>query len=134
MEKKEKKTILLIDDESTWLKTMQSILQERQLNIVTAETGEEAIAQLSKKRKPDLILCDVRMPIMNGYDVFLKAKEIPKVNRVPFVFMSNFDDFDARNVAKRLGADDYVTKPMSIDEVHSVVDELLVRFSTKRLR
>ncbi len=132
-DKKTMKTILLVDDESAWLKTMKAILQSKSIKVVTAETGEDALSQLSQKKKPDLILCDVRMPVMNGYDFFLKAKELPKIGKVPFVFMSNFDDFDARNVAKRLGADDYVTKPLSIEEANTLVTELLTRFSKKTL-
>lgn len=132
MDNQQKKTILLVDDEPGWLNAMKAVLQGSNMKVVTAETGEQALSQLSKKKKPDLILCDVRMPVMNGYDVFLKAKEIPKINKVPFVFMSNFDDFDAKNVAKRLGADDYIAKPISIDEVNGVVGELISRFAGKR--
>ncbi|MBS4027757.1 MAG: response regulator [Ignavibacteriales bacterium] len=131
MNKRNVKTILLVDDEPGWLSAMKAVLQESQLKVVTAESGEQAITQL-KKKQPDLILCDVRMPVMNGYDVFLKIKEIPKANKVPFVFMSNFDDFDAKNVAKRLGADDYVAKPVGYDEVHFVINDLLQRFSKQK--
>ncbi|MEK7263088.1 MAG: response regulator [Bacteroidota bacterium] len=121
------KTILLVDDEPSWLSTMKTVLTESHLSVMTAESGEDALAEL-QKNKPDLILCDVRMPIMNGYDVFTKVKEVQSLKTIPFVFMSNFDDFEAKKVAKQMGADDYVAKPFTVDEVHIVVKDLLKRF------
>jgi DNA-binding response OmpR family regulator len=121
------KTILLVDDEPSWLQTMQTVLTESHLSVMTADSGEDALTTLQTK-KPDLILCDVRMPVMNGYDVFSKVKEISTLKSIPFVFMSHFDDYDAKKIAKQMGADDYVAKPFTMDEVHIVVKDLLKRF------
>lgn len=123
-----KKTVVIVDDEMAWLELMREILQQDGYKVVTADTGEAALENL-KKLKPDLILSDLRMPHMNGYDFFEKVKHNPNLIAVPFVFMSSIDDYDARRVAKQLGADDYVTKPTDSSEVRSVVSDLLTRFS-----
>lgn len=124
---KTKKKILLIDDENVWLEAMEHALKSESYNIVTADSGRIALSKLSKV-KPDLILSDVRMPDMNGYDFFEKVKANPKLNKVPFVFMSALDDYDAKRVAINIGADDYVVKPFDTEEIKRIVLDLLDRF------
>jgi DNA-binding response OmpR family regulator len=125
---KTKKKILLIDDENVWLETMEQALESESYKVVTADSGHNALSKLLKV-KPDLILSDVRMPDMNGYDFFEKVKANPKLNKVPFVFMSSLDDYDAKRVAKNIGADDYVIKPFDTEEIKRIVLDLLDRFN-----
>ena len=125
--KSTQKTLLLIDDESVWLNAMEEALEAESYKMVTAESGQVALSKLLKV-KPDLILSDVRMPDMNGYDLYEKIKAIPKLNKVPFVFMSGLDDYDAKRVAKSIGADDYVIKPYDTKEIKRIVLDLLNRF------
>lgn len=124
---KTKKKILLIDDENVWLEAMEHALESESYKVVTADSGRIALSKLLKV-KPDLILSDVRMPDMNGYDFFEKVKANPKLNKVPFVFMSALDDYDAKRVAKNIGADDYVIKPFDTEEIKRIVLDLLDRF------
>jgi DNA-binding response OmpR family regulator len=121
------KTLLLIDDEGVWLEAMEQALEAESYKVVTADSGKLALSKLLKV-KPDLILSDVRMPDMNGYDLYEKIKAIPKLNKVPFIFMSALDDYDAKRVAKTIGADDYVVKPYDTDEIKRIILDLLVRF------
>jgi len=121
------KTLLLIDDENNWLDAMEEALEAESYKVVTADSGQLALSKLQKV-KPDLILSDVRMPDMNGYDLYEKVKAIPKLNKVPFVFMSSLDDYDAKRVAKSIGADDYVIKPYDTQEIKRIILELLNRF------
>jgi CheY-like chemotaxis protein len=126
---KRAKKILFVDDETLWLTTVQASLQGPSMKVMTAESGEAALKKLERSI-PDLILSDVRMPVMNGFDLFEQVKRNPKWRNVPYVFMSSLDDFDARHTAKVLGADDYVEKPIDTDQVRSIVLNLLTRFGT----
>ncbi|MDI6803369.1 MAG: response regulator [Bacteroidota bacterium] len=128
--KKKHETLFLIDDEDIWLETMQTVLDGESYNVITADSGTKALDKLSKI-KPDLILSDVRMPVMNGFELFDKIKNNPKLNTIPFVFMSSLDDYDARRVAKSLGATDYVTKPFDTEEIKRVVLDLLQKYKNR---
>ncbi len=120
-------TVLFIDDEKPWLDAIRIAVKGATFKVITAESGEAALRKM-KKQLPDLILSDVRMPIMNGFDLFEKVKKDPKLKAIPYVFMSNLDDFDARKTARELGADDYVEKPFDSEQMKSVVSDLLTRF------
>ncbi|MBI4810628.1 MAG: response regulator, partial [Ignavibacteriales bacterium] len=102
-EKKEIKTVLFVDDEPMWLEAIRLSLMGESFKIITADGGEAALKKLHRK-KPDLIMSDVRMPFMNGFDLFVKVKADPKFKNVPYVFMSSIDDYDAKRMAKELGA------------------------------
>lgn len=125
-----RRTIFLIDDEASWLEAISGVLQNEPFEVITAEGGEDALAKL-KHRKPDLILSDVRMPTMNGFELYEKIKENPHLASIPFVFMSSLDDYDAKRVAKELGAQDYVEKPFDTNQVKTVVTALLSRFEKR---
>ncbi len=121
------KTVLLIDDETQWLDLIREALADESYNVITASSGESALRKLQRK-KPDLIVSDVRMPEINGFDLFEKVKSDPKFQKIPYVFMSSIDDFDARKTARELGADDYLEKPFDAEGIKHAVLNLLVRF------
>ena len=120
-------TVLFIDDEKPWLDAVRLAIHGASFKVITAEGGEAALKKL-ETTKPDLILSDVRMPFMNGFDLFEKVKQNPKLQGIPYVFMSSIDDFDARKTARDIGADDYVEKPFDSDQMKSIVLNLLLRF------
>ncbi len=124
MSSKRKKQILVIDDEQTWLKITSHILQRNGYAVRTAKSGIEALKMLTKFR-PDLILSDVRMPDMNGFDFVDNLKQSPKNSSTPIIFFSAIDDYDARKVAFSLGAIDYLVKPFNEDEVSTVLSKHL---------
>jgi DNA-binding response OmpR family regulator len=128
---KKAKTVLLVDDESPWLEVISMALEDEAFKVITADSGEAALKKL-KSRKPDLILSDVRMPNMNGFDLYEKVRSNPKLKKIPYVFMSSLDDYDAKRVAQELGADDYVAKPFDTNEVKTIVLDLLSRFKEKQ--
>jgi CheY-like chemotaxis protein len=121
------KTILLVDDEPAWLNAMSEALEEQHYKVISADGGEEALKKL-KKPYPDLILSDLRMPTMSGFDLFEQVRANPKLKSIPYVFMSSIDDYDAKRVAKELGADDFVTKPFDSEDVKKVMSDLMRRF------
>jgi len=124
MAPKRKKHILVIDDEPAWLKITSHILRSKGYDVRTAGSGMEALKALTSF-KPDLILSDVRMPDMNGFDFIDNLKHSPLTASTPVVFFSAIDDFDARKVAKNLGAADYLVKPFNEDEVNSILSKHL---------
>lgn len=107
---------------------MSEALRKEPYRLVIADSGESALKKL-KEIKPDLILSDVRMPVMNGFDLYERVRRDPKLKLIPYVFMSSIDDYDAIHVAKELGADDYVTKPFDDEDAKHIVSNLLIRFS-----
>lgn len=124
----EKKTVLFIDDESKWLKTIKQTLEGEPVRIVTADSGEAALKKLQRKL-PDLILSDVRMPTMNGFDLFMKVKDNPRLKDVPYIFMSSIDDFDAIRTAKEIGADGYIEKPFDSEKIRLIINDLITKFN-----
>ncbi len=121
------KVVLFVDDEQPWLEAIKMAVRGKGFKIITADSGEAALKALHRKT-PDLILSDVRMPVMNGFDLFERVKKDPKLRGVPYVFMSSIDDFDAKQTARQLGADGYVEKPFASEEVKAIVLDLLMRF------
>ncbi len=110
-----------------WLNAVKAAVRGGPVKVVTAAGGEEALEKMVRQ-KPDLILSDVRMPVMNGFDLFEKVKSDPTLRSIPYVFMSSIDDFDARKTARDIGADDYVEKPFDVVGVKSILTDLLDRF------
>ncbi len=128
MSKQKAKTLLLIDDEPFWLSTMASELKSELYNVHTAESGTQALEKLNSL-KPDLILSDIKMPDMNGFDLFDNIQLNPKLKSVPFVFMSALDDFDAMQVAKSLGVTDYIIKPYDVEEIKKIISKLFDKYT-----
>lgn len=122
------RTIFLVDDEPAWLSALSDALEQQDFKVVSFEKGEEVLKKL-KSQKPDLILSDVRMPVMNGFDLFERVKSEPKFKKIPYIFMSSIDDYDAKRVAKELGADDYVIKPYDTEDVKNIMTSLVKRFN-----
>lgn len=131
--KPKERTVMFIDDEPLWLKAIKIAVENESFRIITAESGEIALRKLQRS-KPDLILSDVRMPDMNGFDLFERVKSNPSMRNVPYIFMSSIDDFDAKRVARELGADDYVEKPYDTEQVKSIVLKLLLRFCNVKVQ
>jgi len=120
-------TVLFVDDEAPWLEAIKISVKGASFKIITADSAEAALKAL-QHNTPDLILSDIRMPVMNGFDLFEKVRKNPKLKKVPYVFMTSIDDFDAKRTAREIGADGYVEKPYDYDTVKSIVLELLMRF------
>ncbi|OGU68766.1 MAG: hypothetical protein A3C56_11885 [Ignavibacteria bacterium RIFCSPHIGHO2_02_FULL_56_12] len=119
-----KKHILVVDDEPAWLKVLSYFLEAKGYDVKTVESGSEALSTLRSFR-PDLILSDVRMPDMNGFDLLDTIRKLPKLSATPVVFFSAIDDYDARKTARDLGAADYIVKPFDQEEVASVLHKHL---------
>ncbi len=122
--KKSKKQILIVDDEPAWVKVLSMFLRKQGYNVTETTNARDALHALSGFT-PDLILSDVRMPDMNGFDFLDQVRRTGKNAKTPVVFLSAVDDYDARKVAKDLGAADYLVKPFDESDVLSVLSRHL---------
>jgi CheY-like chemotaxis protein len=114
------KTILAIDDEVLIRQLMQTILDFHGFKSITAENGTIGL-QLAKEHIPDLIICDLVMPELDGYGVLKAIREDPKTSNIPFIFFSANTDLDIQNLAIALGADRYLTKPLLPNDLLNLI-------------
>ena len=121
--------ILLIEDTEVLRLCTAAILKKASFTVSTAEHGKEGLA-IALDTKPDLILCDVRMPHMNGYEVLDNLKQDPSTRTIPFIFLTAKNARQDIRHGMHLGADDYLTKPFNLEELLLRVQNLLRR-STK---
>ncbi len=124
-----KQTLLLADDESDIIDFLKYNLEKEGYDILTASNGPEALEQA--KKNPDLILLDVMMPEMNGHDVVRALKADPAVSSIPVIFLTARTGELDEVIGLELGADDYVTKPVSIPTLIARIKSALRKNSEK---
>jgi putative two-component system response regulator len=113
------KTIMIVDDTEINIDILVDTLQQ-DYELIVAINGLEAL-ELIEEQKPDLILLDIMMPEMDGYEVLKKLKENPNLEYIPVILLSAITDSNSINKGFSLGAVDYVTKPFEIIEVKARV-------------
>ena len=118
-----KKKIFLIDDEAFFHGIATSLLSDR-YNVLAAKSGKEALVLLLKS-KPDLILLDIMMPEMDGWETFHKIRGISLLQDVPIAFITSLSEAEAFEEAKRLGAVDFFTKPLVAKDFLKRIDKIL---------
>lgn len=120
------KRVLIVDDEPNILTSLEFLMEDAGLQVQTASNGQEALDRTASFA-PDLVLLDVMMPVLNGYEVCQRLKSDPKTCAVR-VLMLSAKGRDVE-IAKglELGADGYITKPFSTRELLGKVQELLDR-------
>jgi DNA-binding response OmpR family regulator len=117
------KTIMVVDDEQRLVSLVQSYLAQEGFRVVTAGNGKDALA-VARREKPDLIVLDIMMPEMNGYD-FMRQHRSER--DTPVILLTARVDDDERVIGLELGADDYVTKPFRPRELMARVRAVLRR-------
>lgn len=103
-------TILVVDDEEITRATLSALLDKPMYKVIMAADGVEGL-ELAQKIVPDLILLDVMMPRMSGYDVCKRIRSTPKIAEAPIIMITALDDKDARLNGLVAGADDFLSKP-----------------------
>ena len=124
-----KKKILLVDDDEISMGIAAVVLQEK-FEITTAQSGKIALEILAKDYKPDLILLDIIMPEMSGWEAFKKMRENELLNDVPIAFLTSLMPIEGLEQSKNIGAADYITKPIDKDELPNRIEKL---FKKRRL-
>jgi response regulator RpfG family c-di-GMP phosphodiesterase len=117
-------TILVIDDSSTNVVLLQAVLTNKGYNIETALNVKEAYSVMGKKR-PDLILLDLLMPKINGYEFLTDVKANSDFNEIPVVVVSALSDLESTQKALSLGAHSFIKKPVDIQKLVDLVESIL---------
>jgi len=117
-------TILVIEDEQAVRTNLLAILKAEGFMGVGAEDGIAGLQQV-KVEKPDLIICDIMMPGLDGYQVLTQLQEDPETALIPFIFLTAKTEWQDVRHGMKLGADDYIIKPFDADELLAAIDAKL---------
>ncbi len=116
----EKANVLIVDDIESNRDMLSELLSMVNLNVLTAENGQEAVL-LAREYKPDIILMDIRMPVMDGIEATKKLKQDPKTKHIPVIAITASSSSDEKSEILAKGLDGYLTKPV---KVNILFDEL----------
>ena len=126
-----KRNIMIVDDSSNNLQVLRDILEQANYAVRPAISGEMALHAIASFL-PDLILLDIRMPHMDGYEVCKRILGNPQTRHIPIVFISALDDIEDKLTAFRAGAVDYITKPFQPEEVLARVNTQIELFYARK--
>lgn len=118
------KKILIIEDDTIMRENTAEILELAQFEVITAPNGKVG-ATLAKEKTPDLIVCDIMMPELDGYGVLHILSKDPKTASIPFIFLTAKAEKSEMRKGMELGADDYLTKPFEDTELLSAIESRL---------
>jgi DNA-binding NarL/FixJ family response regulator len=124
----EQKKLLLIDDDPNLILLVQDYLEFRGYAVITAENGREAL-DILKEEIPDMIICDVMMPEMDGYSFVKNVRENPRTEWIPVLFLSAKGQSQDRVKGLNTGADVYMVKPFEPEELVAQVESTLKQAS-----
>jgi DNA-binding NarL/FixJ family response regulator len=120
------KRLLIVDDEPNLLRAVAACLKTENYEVSTARSGREALLHLAES-VPDLIVSDIRMPGMDGYQLVRQLRGSPRTALVPIIFLTAKDETADRIEGFRAGIDAYLTKPFEPEELIAVVNGILIR-------
>lgn len=120
------KKILIVDDEPNIVMSLEYVFKKKNFEVFIARDGDEAI-KIAKDKIPDLILLDIMMPNVDGYETLNYIKNDNKLSHTKIVFLSAKNKTADIEKGLQLGADKYLTKPFSVKKIVAEIDELLKR-------
>lgn len=118
------KKVLVVDDHPDAVNILTMILQQGGYSSVSAKDGVEALQKIHEEN-PDMVLLDVMMPKMDGYEVCRAAKEDPKTRHIPILMLSARTDTASKEKGRELGAVGYLAKPINPSEILNKVKEFI---------
>ena len=119
--------ILTIEDDNTIRDLIVETLTLEEFDVIPAKNGLEGV-ELAQKYLPDLIVCDVLMPELDGYDTIRTLNQRPETHGIPFIFLTGKNSIDDFRYGMNLGANDYLTKPFTSEELVTAVKVRLQRY------
>lgn len=119
-------TILIIEDEAHLRRDISELLGFSGFTTLEAANGFTGIA-LAQAHQPDLILCDITMPGIDGLQVLEQVRANPATEGIPFVFLTARAEGELREMLKAAGANDYLAKPFTLEQLHNVIEVNLAR-------
>ena len=120
------KTILLIEDDAVVRENTAELLEIAHYNVLTAANGKMGVSK-AKQYVPDIIICDIMMPELNGYGVLQVLSKDELTNKIPFIFLSAKTESKDIRKGMNLGADDYITKPFDESELYTAIESRLAK-------
>jgi len=120
------KKILLIEDDKSVRENTAELLELANYKVITADNGKNGLLA-AKNQIPDLIICDIMMPELNGYGVLQILYKDPETQHIPFIFLSAKTEHKDIRKGMDLGADDYITKPFDESELFSAIESRLAK-------
>lgn len=124
--------ILIVDDSPQILCVISEVLTVNGYEVITADTGKNALDHLTK-RTPDIIICDVIMPEMDGYQVYSEIQNNPDWSTIPFLFLTALSSQTDIRIAKEMGCDDYIVKPFDPEELLASVRGRLTNLQRRKV-
>jgi two-component system alkaline phosphatase synthesis response regulator PhoP len=128
----QKKTILVVDDERDLLDLIEYNLKKEGYDVLKAEDGLEGI-RMAKKYKPDLVMLDIMMPKMNGLEACEQIRDDDEIKHTPIIFLTAKNDEKTEVKGLNLGADDFLTKPISTAKLVSRITAVLRRLDSSNV-
>lgn len=119
-------SVLVVDDDPKWIRVVSLYLNSRGYRVVTALNGEEALCALAADR-PDLVVADIGMPGMDGYELCSRVRRDKAMRTIPFIFLTARDQDEDRIKARKVGADDFITKPCPSEYLLERIETLMDR-------
>ena len=119
-----KKKVLVIDDSAEVREFVGETLRRLGFEVVTAITGKIAVAR-AKEHEPDLILCDVMLPDMDGFEVCGELRKLDEISGTPIIFVSSVGSEKHMERGLEAGANDYLVKPLNAEDVKALVERYL---------
>lgn len=120
------KTILVIEDSAPALRLVERLLASKGYTVIPKTSGSDGL-DVARNQAVDLILCDIMMPQMDGYDVLNTLRKEAIVPNIPFVFLTALSDMQSVRRGMRMGPDDYVPKPINDDDLSATIEMVLER-------
>ena len=120
------KKILIVDDDPILRKVLQNSLEQKGYQVVSVDSGKSALIQFSKD-VPDLIISDVSMPEMDGFEFCRQLRSQPSGKLIPFIFLSAKNELSDRIQGHTIGADSYLSKPFEMKELLANIEALIER-------
>lgn len=120
------KKILIVDDDRILRSVLKHSLEQQKYQVTVVNSGADAL-EVFKQDVPDIIVSDVSMPAMDGFEFCRQLRSQPSGKLIPFIFLSAKSDLDARIQGHSIGADDYLTKPFEMKELLAKIEALIER-------
>ncbi|GAA0569975.1 response regulator transcription factor [Halomonas salifodinae] len=118
--------VLVVDDEPNIVLSLEFLMQQAGFEVTTAEDGEGALARVAEDL-PDLVLLDISLPDLSGFEVLERLRQMPRGAKLPIIMLTAHGREVEREKGLALGADDYITKPFStqalVEKVKALLDE-----------
>ncbi len=121
-----RRTILVSDDDETYGRLLELLLEARDYRVITTRDGHEALTYLQSST-PDAMILDVRMPHMSGFDVARRVRRVARLRQLPIFFLTSSSDEDTKRQAEEVGAAGLLQKPLGGGDLRYRLDAVLGR-------